>query len=377
MEYQRLFESGISTAAAQAWRAQGKKALGVICCHVPEELFYAADILPVRMRATDCVDNAEAQAWMSSFSCSFARGILQYWLAGPYKDLDGIVTSDGCMQASRVYDNAAHINARERTGKYIRQIDVPRKTSKRAYPFYKEELQILISELEKLSGSKVTDEKLKEAAAKFNEARKLIARIYALRKEKHPVISGADCLRLTLSATNMPIDEYVALLKAFLADARNRTPITDYRARLMVIGSGLDDPQYLQLVESKGALVVQDALCFGARGFNEPLEIDDGDVLGSIARYYLDRLVCPRMMDKHFEMDDYIIDACKQWQVDGILYQRMQYCEIWGGEAVYFQDRLKDAGIPMLTVEREEQLANAGQLGIRVEAFVEMVEKED
>lgn len=377
MDYQKLFDSDISTEAVKAWKAQGKKAVGVICCHVPEELFYAADILPVRMRATNCIDSSEAQTWMSSFSCSFARGILQYWLEGPYKELDGFVTSDGCMQSSRAYDNAAYINLHNKTGKYVRQIGAPRKVNPRAYPFYKEELKDLIAELEELSGSKITDEKLKAAVAKYNEARELVSKVYELRKEKDPVISGADCLRLTLSVTNMPIDEYVELLKAFLADAKNRKPVTEHRARLMVIGSGLDDPRYMELIESKGGLVVQDALCFGQRGFEKPMEIDDKDVLGSIAKYYLERLVCPRMMDKHFEMDDYIIDACKEWNVDGILYQRMQYCEIWGGEAVYFQDRLKDAGIPILTVEREEQMTNEGQLGIRVEAFVEMIEKED
>jgi len=377
MNYEKLFESDISSEAAKDWKAKGKKAVGVICCHVPEEIFYAVDILPVRMRATNCIDSSDAQVWMSSFSCSFARGILQYWLEGPYKDLDGLVTSDGCMQASRVYDNAAYINELNKTGKYVRQIDAPRKISPRSYPYYKEELQILISELENLSGSKVTDGKLIAAAVKFNEARKLVAELYELRKEKDPVISGADCLRITLAATNMPIDEYVVLLTAFLADAKNRKPITEHRARIMLIGSGLDDPRYIELIESMGGLVVQDAVCFGGRGFNVPLEIDEKDVLGSIAKYYLDRLVCPRMMDKHFEMDDYIIDACKNWNVDGIIYERMQYCEIWGGEAAYFQDRLKDAGIPILTVEREEQMTNEGQLSIRAEAFIEMIEKED
>jgi len=377
MDYQRLFESDISTEAVKAWKAKGKKAVGIICCHVPEELFYAADILPVRMRATNCIDNSEAQAWMSSFSCSFARGLLQYWLEGPYKELDGFVTSDGCMQSSRMHDNAAYINTIKKTGKFIRQIDAPRKISERAYPFYRAELQDLVTDLEELTGNKITDEKLKAAIAKLNEARELVAKVYELRKEKDPVISGTDCLKLTLAATNMPVDEYVELLKAFLADAKNRKPITDHRVRLMVIGSGLDDPKYIELIESKGGFVVADSLCFGRRGFDDPMEVDDKDVLGSIAKYYLDRLVCPRMMDKHFEMDDYIIDTCRDWNVDGILYQRMQYCEIWGGEAVYFQDRLKNAGIPILTVEREEQMTNEGQLGIRVEAFVEMIEKED
>lgn len=377
MDYQKLFQSDISTDHIKAWKAQGKKALGLICCHVPEEIFYAADVLPVRMRATNCVDSSEAQSWLSSFSCSFARGMLEYWLDGPYKELDGFVTSDGCMQAARVYDNAEFINRRDSNGKYVRQIGAPRKVHKTSTSFFVEELKDLIAELEELSGSKVTDEKLKAAVAKENEARKLVAELYELRKEKNPVISGVDCLRITLAKTNMPIDEYVGLLKAFLADAKNRKPVEDSRVRLMLIGSALDDPEYIELVESKGALVVQDVNCFGNRGFGEPMEIDDNDVLGSIASYYLDRLVCPRMMDKHIEIDDYIIDSCKEWNVDGILYQRLQYCEVWGGEEAYFQDRLKDAGIPMLVVEREEQMVNMGQLAVRVEAFVEMIEEEE
>lgn len=374
MDYQKLFESDISMDAVKAWKAKGKKAVGVICCHVPEEIFYAADVMPVRMRATDCVDTAEAQMWMSSFSCSFARGMLQYWLEGPYKELDGIVTSDGCMQASRVHDNARYINERNKTGKFIRQVDAPRKLNPYAYSFYEDELKDLIHDLEELSGVKVTDERLKAAVEKTNEVRRLIAQLFELRKEENPVVSGTDCLKIALAATNMPADEYAELLKAFLADVKNRKSITDHRCRVMIIGSALDDPKYVELIESKGALVVQDALCFGGRGFNSPIEIDDKDVLGSISKYYLEHLVCPRMMDKHFELDDYIMQTCKDWKVDGIIYERMQYCEIWGGEAAYFQDRFKEAGIPVLTVEREEHLSNEGQLGIRVEAFVEMIE---
>ena len=376
MNYQKLFESDISNEAVNAWRAQGKKALGVICCHIPEEILYAADVLPVRMRATRCVDSNEAETWMSSFSCSFAKSILQYWLDGTY-DLDGFVASDGCLMAARVYDNAAYINAKEGKSKFIKQIGAPRKSTPRTLPFYKAELQDLIDSLEKLTGNKITDEKLKETVSKYNEARSLVNQVYELRKEKNPVISGADVLRITLSSTNMSVDEYIELLKAFLADAKNRAPITDSRARIMIIGSALDNPEYLEVIEDKGGLIVTDALCFGNRGFGEPIEIDDKDVLGSIASYYLDRLVCPRMMDKHEEMHDFIIKSVKEYKADGVIYQRMQNCEVWGGENVLLEQKLKDAGIPLLTVEREEIMANAGQLAIRAEAFIEMIEKED
>lgn len=376
MDYQKLLQSDISNEAIQAWRAKGKKSLGVICCHIPEEIFHAAGILPVRMRATGCVDSSEAEVWMSSFSCSFAKSVLQYWLDGTYQ-LDGMVASDGCIMAARIYDNAAYINQRDNRGQLIKQIGAPRKSAPRSVPFFVAELQDLIASLEELTGNQITDEKLKESAAVYNEARDLVRQVYDLRKEKHPVISGVEALQITLAKTNMPIEEYIELLKAFLADAKNRAPITDYRARLMMIGSALDNPEYIKVIEDKGGLIVTDALCFGQMQFREQLKIDDNDVLGSIAKYYLDRLVCPRMMDKHVEMHNFIINSVKEFNVDGVIYERMQNCECWGGENVLLEKRLRDEGIPELTVEREQQMANAGQLAIRAEAFIEMIEKED
>ena len=44
MDYQRLFNSEINGEAIKEWRAQGKKAIGTICCHVPVEIMHALDI---------------------------------------------------------------------------------------------------------------------------------------------------------------------------------------------------------------------------------------------------------------------------------------------------------------------------------------------
>lgn len=374
MVYKKLFESDISCEAAKAWRAEGKKALGFICCHIPEEILYAAGVLPVRMRATGCVDSSEAETWMSSFSCSFAKSILQYWLDGTYDGLDGFVASDGCLMAARVYDNAKYINERQNQGKFLRQIGAPRLSNKRNVEFYVAELKDLIANLEEFTGNKITDEKLNEAIAKYNERRALIKKVNELRLADKPVITGAEALQLTLSASNYSVDEYNEMLKAFLADAGNRQPVEGTRARLMVIGSALDNPEYLKVIEDKGGLFVCDTLCFGTMGYGEELKVE-GDIIESIAAYYLKRLVCPRMMDKHIEMHDYIVKTAKEYNVDGIIYERMQNCECWGGENVLLERRLKDAGIPLLTVEREEQMANAGQLAIRAEAFIEMIEK--
>lgn len=373
MSYQKLFKTEISSEAAKAWKAQGKKAVGTLCCHVPDEIIRAAGILPIRMRATGCVDSSDGEVWMSSFSCSFARSILQYWIDGVY-DLDGIVASDGCMMPSRVFDNAEYIEKKNGKDRFFYQIGAPRIANDLTLSYYVDELKELIERLEKFSGVKVTDEALKEYIAKYNEARRLVREVLELRKEENPVLNGQDWLSITMAYTDYPVEEYIEMLKEFLAEAKSRKPYTDHRARLMIIGSALDDPGYLKIVEDKGGIFVADSLCFGSRAFTGELEIK-GDVLTSIADYYLNRLVCPRMMDDRIELHKYIIDTAKEYKVDGIIYEKMQYCECWGGESVLLEDELKAAGIPLLTVEREEHLANAGQLAIRAEAFIEMIEK--
>ena len=375
MNYQKLFESDITKDAISAWRAQGKKALGVVCCHVPQELLHAADVLPVRLRATGCEDYSEAEVWMSSFSCSFAKSILQYLIDNVY-DLDGFVTSDGCMQAARIYDNWKAYSKKAGKEQTLIEIGAPRMNSATTRAYYKEELRILVEGLEKLTGNKVTDEKIIKSVETYNEARVLVKKLLELQKAENPVITGAEVMKIMLASTNMPVEEYIELLKTFLADASNRKPVEGYRARLMVIGSALDDPRYIEAIENKGGLVVADTLCFGSMTFGDELQVDKNDVIGSIANYYLNRIVCPRMIDNRDALHKLIVNRATEYKVDGLLYQKMQNCECWGGENTYLEPALKDAGVPILYLEREEKLANIGQLEIRVEAFIEMVEKE-
>ncbi len=375
MDYQKFFDAGIAKAALADWRAQGRKVLGVVCCHVPHEILHAAEVLPVRLRATGCEDYSEAEVWMSSFSCSFAKSILQYLIDGVY-ELDGLVTSDGCMQAVRIYDNwRAYAKKNDKTQTLI-EIGAPRMVSATTKAYYAEELRLLAKQIEELTGNKITDEKLRASISLYNETRTLVKALLELQKAENPVVTGAEVLSILLSSTNMPVEDYNALLRAFLADAAGRPPVSGYRARLLVIGSALDDPKYIQAIENKGGLVVADTTCLGSMAFGDELEPKTDDLYAALADYYLERIVCPRMIDNRDALHALIVKKAQDYKVDGVLYQKMQNCECWGGENQYLEPALKDIGIPVLYLEREQKLANIGQLEIRAEAFIEMVEKE-
>lgn len=375
MNYQRLFDTGIAQDAIRAWRDKGRLALGIVCCHVPHEILHAAGILPIRLRATGCGDSSEAEVWMSSFSCSFAKSILQYFIDGTY-ELDGLIASDGCMQAVRIYDNW-RVRCQDSGKKQaLFQIGAPRMSSPSTRDYYEAELRILAAGLEQLSGTQITEEKLLHAISLYNEQRRLVKALLELQKAETPVVTGAETAAILLSATNMTVEEHIELLRLFLAEADSRTPVTGHRARLMLIGSALDEPKYIEAIENKGGLVVADTLCLGSMGFGEELVVQDGKVWASIAAYYLDRLVCPRMIDNRDRLHSLIQQRALDYKVDGVIYQKMQNCACWGGEDLYLEPLLKEINVPILYLEREQKLANLAQLEVRAEAFIEMIEKE-
>lgn len=371
---EKMFDTENLNTYAKEYKAKGGKVLGTYCCHLPEEILYAADVMPYRLKGTGCKDTAEADAYMSTLSCSFARATLENFLNGNYNFMDGLVGSDGCMMVQRVYDNWKEINRDSERNLFFHQFTAPRTHSPRAVEFFKMEINELGAAMEKLTGNTITDAKLIHAIEVYNETRWLIRELYELRKAENPVVSGTECLQITLAAMSMDKGEFNALLSKFLIEAKTRAPITDPRARLMLIGSAMDDPEYVKIFEDKGGLFVTDIQCFGTRYLWEPVELENNDPVTSIAKSYLNRVVCPRMCDMHHEMIDLILEMAKDFNVDGIVYVKMRNCDPWGGESVFIDDKVKAAGLPLLVLEREQQMLNAGQVGIRAEAFMEIIE---
>jgi len=373
MDYKKHMNSSISTEEIEAWRAKGKKALGIICCHVPFEILHAADILPVRLRATSCRDCSQGEACLGDHSCGFTKAMLQYLMDGTYK-LDGIVASNGCDLASGVSSNWKLTAERQNLSQFFYEIIAPRMNNDASYKFFHSELDELREELEKLTGIEITNEKLKKSVDTYNEARRLVKQVYDLHKAKYPVISGEETLRITLAATEMSIEDYIEFLKSTLESMKGREPITNFSTRVMLVGSALDDPEYVKAIEACGCLVVADLNSFGIRFLRDELPYDEEDIMASIAKYYISRSSCPRMNDGSDGLHEYILEAAKEYNIDGVIIVRLKDCDRWENETLALEEIFKEAGTPSVSLERQILMGAAGQLSLRVEAFREMVE---
>ena len=60
-------------------------------------------------------------------------------------------------------------------------------------------------------------------------------------------------------------------------------------------------------------------------------------------------------------------------QVDGIVFERMLFCNLWGGETLPLEEGLQEMEIPLLVLDREYIPGAVGQLRTRLQAFIEMI----
>jgi benzoyl-CoA reductase/2-hydroxyglutaryl-CoA dehydratase subunit BcrC/BadD/HgdB len=142
----------------------------------------------------------------------------------------------------------------------------------------------------------------------------------------------------------------------------------------MIVGGELDDPAYTGIIEAMGGRVVADRYCTGSFPGLESIS-ENGKPLASIASHILGRNFCPRMMEDFVKRTDYIIDIAREYSVDGIIIQCIKFCDTWGVESSLLVSTLRDAGIPVLRLEREYRTGGEGQLRTRVQAFIESMKK--
>lgn len=92
---------------AAAWKARtGGKVLGYFEPYFPEEIAYAAGILPVRILAEHTPDTV-SDKWVYG-SCYPAKDMINQFLSGGMEYLDGLVNVEGCQWIFNAYEVIAN-----------------------------------------------------------------------------------------------------------------------------------------------------------------------------------------------------------------------------------------------------------------------------
>ena len=355
----------------ERWKERGGKIIGYYCTYVPEEVIHAAGMLPYRMRATGSIGSELGDLYASTTTCTFCRHALDQAMKGEYSFLDGLVTLHSCDHVARTFDAWRYGKVPLPDPFYLRFLDVPIKTDAVAVGWMTLQLDKFKRSLEDHFRVTITDEALRHSVKTYNEKRRLLKSLYELRKKEAPPITGAEVLGICIASTSMPAEEFNQLLKQVLNELEGRAGFSGYSARLLLAGGELEDPAYIRIIEELGGLVVTDLMCFGLRAFWDLVD-EDSEPIAALAKRYIERISCPRMVD-YWRRLKFIKDLAKEFRADGTIVQRMKYCDSWACDGAMIQWQAREDGTPCLLLEREYLMSAVGQMRTRVQAFLETI----
>lgn len=361
--------------------AEGRIAIGGVCAQIPEPLLNLPGAFQVRLRAPRTGSVEMGTYYMSSILCECCRAILERALEGGYQFLDCIVAPDACAQMNRCVENIERLELGGREKFFVTYADVPMKSTGSALKHYVKQMRLHVLEpLQQRFGIDTGDAAIRKAVAVQNEVSRLIREMGEYRKEENPRITGYEFTVFCLATYCCPQDKLLPALRETVEELKTRQPDSKpaFRARVVLAGSEIDDPDMIRLIEEAGALVVADRYCLGSfpnRG--EIVLNDEEDALTQVCRTYIQWGQCPRFMntEKIVERQTYLDNLVKEYRADGIVLQQLKFCDYWGYERAHMTHVMREEyGYPVLSVDRPYTVGSSGQLRTRVQAFVESVE---
>lgn len=360
---------------------EGKHALGYNCYYIPEVLLNLPGCFSSRLRAPRCTSTDVASYYMTSRTCPYVRSILERAIEGGYNYLEALFGAENCAAMERMEEHFFLINPVKNEKFFVTQIDPPMKGDKTNLDYYKAQLKLkVVDELERRMGVDVSEAAMRAAIDDHNEISRIITAIGEYRKLPNPPITGYEFHVIQLVSQVCPHYLIKPYLEETLEEMKTREPEGEFpfRARVALVGSEVDDPEFTKLIESCGAMVVADRYCFGSFPSREQIEILPGETaFDAICRHYLHWNQCARFMDgmkidqRHSEVKR-LVD---EFSADGVIYENMKFCEFWSYEKVLASNIfINELNIPCCTIEKEYALGAVGQLRTRFQAFIESLE---
>ena len=356
------------------YKKLGGRVVGLMPSQVPEEILYAAGgILPWHVIGSMSESTPLAGVHRSPATDAYTTHFLEALLSGELDFLDGLVATNYDDDAKSV-EYFSRFYSRPAIPYFL---EIPNNAGAYSIAHFTDNLAKMKVAIEERfgtqEGSEIDDEKIDAAIAEYNTSRKLLHRLYEMRKTDRPPLSGSEVWAIVAAAMSMPQAEFIKHLEPLLPYIEQRqSPYDNVQARIMISGDFLHNVDYIKLVEDAGGLIAIDDIDVGTRYVWDIVDEKKPNPLRALADRYLGPMRSPRFCNWDGQADQ-IIEWIKEYRIDGLVEIPVRQSLPTLFRSEYLHRTLEEEGIPSISIQREYHLADAAQITTRVEAFMEML----
>jgi len=364
MDFKKLVADRHEYAKSWKNRTDGK-VMGWFEPYFPEEIVYAAGVLPVRILAEHEPD-VLSDKWIYG-ACYPIKDMANQLLMGRMDYIDGLVNVEGCQWMFNVYEVATN-NRPEIFKHYLFLPDYTE--SKTSKDVLKSELLVFKKRIEEWTGNEITDKALDDAIEIYNTNRLLLRQICELKRADKPVILGSEFMDLLIADQVMDKAEMNIILEKFICELEKREPGRDM-IRLMLLGSETWNSELEEHIERLGGNVVIDELDNGTSYFWNNI-FPQKDRLMAIGLRYLGRPRQPIKESNWRRRPAHISALAEDYHIDGAIIAKQIYCHPHGTDNYEVWKLLRERNIPFHYFERD-MFVPREETQLHIEAFLNML----
>ncbi|NLU44025.1 MAG: 2-hydroxyacyl-CoA dehydratase [Acholeplasmataceae bacterium] len=353
------------------YKAQGKKAIGVLPYYAPEELVYAAGMVPFGVWGTNNKNISHAKEYCATFYCTIAQLSLEMLLDGTLDGLSGIITPTICDTLRPMSQNI-----RVAMGDKMPVIFLAHpqnRSTTYGLKFCMDQYNNVRKELEKIAGKAITDDDITKSIKIYNASRKARREFVKLASEHCDVIKPTVRSAVLKAAFFMLKDEYTAKLEELNREL-STLPICQWSGK-KVVTSGIicDNPALLEALEDNNIAIAADDVAYESRAFRIDVP-EDANPMMALARQFANIDCDVLLYDPESAKNnrgEFVAKLVKDSGAKGLILFMQQFCDPEEMEYPYLKKALDAAKIPHIKIGIDQQMRDFGQAKTAIQAFAE------
>ena len=352
------------------YKAEGKKAIGCFPYYSPEELVYAADMVPFGVWGKRGTIN-KAKEYFATFYCTIAQMNMEMGLEGTLDGLDGAIVTSMC-------DTLRPLSQNFRVGvtniPFIFLAHPQNRKPDYGIKFTMAQFGNVKARLEEIAGYKITDEKLQNAIKVYNKSRAARRRFVQLAGQHPDIISAVSRSAVLKSSYFMLKDEYTELLEELNKELESREIPKWSGVKVLTSGIIMDTPALLEIFDANKIAIAADDVAHESRGFDVDAPEDESDPMKALGLQFAAQDHDPLLYDPElFKRPKHLLKKIKDSGATGVVIMMMQFCDPEELEYPSLKKALDEAGIPHVMLGFDQQMVDFGQAKTSLQAFAESI----
>lgn len=353
---------------AKAMKETGKKAFGVFPIYTPEEIIYAAGLLPVGMWGGQTT-MVNVDKFIQSFCCSIMRANMELGMKGEYDFLEGVFIPTYCDTMKAILANwpIAVPNC-----KAIPFVYPQNRESSGSEAFLVAQFKGFKKDLENLLSYEIKDEDIETAFVIYEEYRAAMREFVELVNDYPQTLDPKTRHMIIKAAYFQDKKTYTKKLK-MLMEVLKKEPKEEMKGPRVIITGLMTEPEkFLDLFTEYGYTFVADDLAHESRQFRVPARTS-GTAIEKMAGRIIDLKGCTFFYEENKSRGTILKNLAKKYHADGIIICMMKFCDPDEFDYPIIKKELDEAGVQQLYVEIEQQMDSVEQLRTRIQSFAEML----